>query len=32
MNLVTFAQYERELISERTTAALAAKRARGERL
>lgn len=32
MNLVNFAQYERELISERTTAALAAKRARGERL
>lgn len=30
--LMTFAQYERELISERTKAALAAKRARGERL
>ncbi|BBX27948.1 recombinase family protein [Mycolicibacterium alvei] len=32
MNLVNFAQYERELISERTRAGLAAKRARGERL
>ncbi|BCO38053.1 recombinase RecB [Mycobacterium heckeshornense] len=32
MNLVNFAQYERELISERTKAGLAAKRARGERL
>ncbi len=31
-NLVGFAQYERELISERTKAALAAKKARGERL
>ena len=30
MNLVNFAQYERELISERTTAALKAKKARGE--
>lgn len=30
--LMTFAQYEREIISERTKAALAAKRARGERL
>ena len=30
MNLVNFAQYERELISERTSAALAAKRARVE--
>ncbi|KZS84858.1 recombinase RecB [Mycobacterium persicum] len=32
MNLVNFAQYERELISERTKAGLAAKRARGEQL
>jgi DNA invertase Pin-like site-specific DNA recombinase len=32
MNLVNFAQYERELISERTKAALDAKRARGDRL
>jgi DNA invertase Pin-like site-specific DNA recombinase len=32
VNLVNFAQYERELISERTKAGLAAKRARGERL
>jgi DNA invertase Pin-like site-specific DNA recombinase len=32
MNLVNFAQYERELISERTKAGLAAKRARGERI
>jgi DNA invertase Pin-like site-specific DNA recombinase len=32
MNLVNFAQHERELISERTKAGLAAKRARGERL
>lgn len=32
MNLVNYAQYERELISERTKAALAAKRARGERI
>jgi DNA invertase Pin-like site-specific DNA recombinase len=32
MNLVNFAQYERELISERTKAGLAAKKARGERL
>lgn len=31
-NLMSFAQYERELISERTRAGLAAKRARGERL
>ena len=31
-NLVNFAQYERELISERTKAALAAKKARGERI
>lgn len=30
MNLVNFAQYERELISERTKAALAAKKVRGE--
>jgi DNA invertase Pin-like site-specific DNA recombinase len=30
MNLVNFAQYERELISERTKAALAAKKRRGE--
>ncbi|WP_313901330.1 recombinase family protein [Mycobacterium sp. SMC-8] len=30
MNLVNFAQYERELISERTRAALAAKKARNE--
>lgn len=30
MNIVNFAQYERELISERTKAALAAKKARGE--
>ncbi len=30
MNLVTFAQYERELIGERTKAALAAKKARNE--
>lgn len=30
MNLVNFAQYERELISERTKAALAAKKARNE--
>ena len=30
MNLVNFAQYERELISERTKAGLAAKKARGE--
>lgn len=32
MMLVNFAQYERELISERTKAALAAKRRRGERI
>lgn len=32
MNLVNFAQYERELISERTKAALAAKKRRGERI
>jgi DNA invertase Pin-like site-specific DNA recombinase len=32
MNLVNFAQYERELISERTKAALAAKKQRGERI
>lgn len=32
MNLVNYAQYERELISERTKVALAAKRARGERI
>lgn len=32
MNLVNFAQYERELISERTKAALAAKKRRGERV
>ena len=32
MNLVNFAQYERELIAERTKAALAAKKARGERI
>lgn len=32
MNLVTFAQYERELIGERTKAALAAKKARNERI
>jgi DNA invertase Pin-like site-specific DNA recombinase len=32
MNLVNFAQYERELNSERTRAGLAAKKARGERL
>jgi DNA invertase Pin-like site-specific DNA recombinase len=31
-NLMGFAQYERELISERTKAGLAAKKARGERL
>jgi DNA invertase Pin-like site-specific DNA recombinase len=31
-NLVSFAEYERDLISERTKAALKAKRARGERL
>jgi len=31
-NLVNFAQYERELISERTKAALAAKKRRGERI
>lgn len=31
-NVMGFAQYERELISERTKAGLAAKRARGERL
>lgn len=30
--VVNFAEYERELISERTKAGLAAKRARGERL
>ncbi|CAM3636389.1 recombinase family protein [Mycobacterium frederiksbergense] len=30
MNLVNFGQYERELASERTSAALAAKKARGE--
>jgi DNA invertase Pin-like site-specific DNA recombinase len=29
-NLITFAQYERELIGERTKAALAAKKARNE--
>lgn len=32
MMLVNFAQYERELISERTKAALAAKKRRGERI
>ncbi len=32
MNLVNFAQYERELISERTKAGLAAKKRRGERI
>jgi DNA invertase Pin-like site-specific DNA recombinase len=32
MNLVNFAQYERELISERTKSALAAKKRRGERI
>lgn len=32
MNLVNFAQYERELISERTKAALTAKKRRGERI
>lgn len=32
MNLVNFAQYERELISERTKAGLAAKKLRGERI
>lgn len=32
MNLVNIAQYERELISERTKAALAAKNRRGERI
>lgn len=32
MNLVNFAQYERELISERTKAAFAAKKRRGERI
>jgi DNA invertase Pin-like site-specific DNA recombinase len=32
MNVVNFAQYERELISERTKAALAAKKRRGERI
>jgi DNA invertase Pin-like site-specific DNA recombinase len=32
MNLVSFAQYERELISERTKAGLAAKKLRGERI
>lgn len=32
MMLVNFAQYERELISERTKAALAAKKRRGERV
>lgn len=32
MTLVNFAQYERELISERTKAALAAKKRRGERI
>lgn len=32
MMLVNFAQYERELISERTKAALAAKKGRGERI
>lgn len=32
MNLVNFAQYERELISERTKAALAAKKRRGEHI
>jgi DNA invertase Pin-like site-specific DNA recombinase len=32
MNLVSFAQYERELISERTKAGLAAKKRRGERI
>jgi len=31
-NMLSFAQYERELISERTVAALAAKKARGERI
>lgn len=31
-NVMGFAQYERELIGERTKAALAAKKARGERL
>lgn len=31
-NLMSYAQYERELISERTRAGLAAKKARGERL
>jgi DNA invertase Pin-like site-specific DNA recombinase len=30
MNLVSFAQYERELIGERTKAGLAAKKRRGE--
>lgn len=30
--VVNFAEYERELISERTKAGLAAKRARGERI
>ncbi|AMU74383.1 recombinase RecB [Mycobacteroides abscessus] len=32
MNLVNFAQYERELISERTKSALAAKKRRGEHI
>jgi len=32
MNLVNFAQYERELIGERTKAGLAAKKLRGERI
>ncbi|WP_431236703.1 recombinase family protein [Mycolicibacterium aichiense] len=32
MNLVNFAQYERELISERTKAALSAKKRRGEHI
>lgn len=32
MNLVNFAQYERELISERTKSALAAKKLRGEHI
>lgn len=32
MNLANFAQYERELISERTKAALAAKKRRGEHI
>jgi DNA invertase Pin-like site-specific DNA recombinase len=32
MNLVNFAQFERELISERTKAGLAAKKRRGERI